>query len=155
MARVISEEREGLTGYLAAIGCKDSTIWRIVMLDLEREEAVLEMLQFCKENHPNLSEAELLEATERKEDKASKEATKYYNPGKEASKIRQKIQKIEKLIEDKENELSELESQYNAPENQSAYTKLSELSEAIEKVNEELEAYMEEWENLSSMLPAE
>lgn len=111
--------------------------------------------EYCEEQAKLAMEAELLEATERKEDKASKEATKYYNPGKEASKIRQKIQKIEKLIEDKEIELSELESQYNAPENQSAYTKLSELSEAIEKVNEELEAYMEEWENLSSMLPAE
>ena len=61
MARVISEEREVLTGYLAAIGCKESTMWQIVMLDLEREEAVLEKLQFCKENHPNLSEAKLLE----------------------------------------------------------------------------------------------
>lgn len=111
--------------------------------------------EYCEEQAKLAMEAELLEATERKEDKASKEATKYYNPGKEASKIRQKIQKIEKLIEDKENELSELESQYNAPENQSAYTKLSELSEAIEKVNAELETYMEEWENLSSMLPAE
>ncbi len=111
--------------------------------------------EYCEEQAKLAMEAELLEATERKEDKASKEATKYYNPGKEASKIRQKIQKIEKLIEDKENELSELESQYNAPENQSAYTKLSELSEAIEKVNEELEAYMEEWETLSSMLPDE
>lgn len=111
--------------------------------------------EYCEEQAKLAMEAELLEASERKEDKASKETTKYYNPGKEASKIRQKIQKIEKLIEDKENELSELESQYNAPENQSAYTKLSELSEAIEKVNAELEAYMEEWENLSSMLPDE
>lgn len=88
-----------------------------------------------------------------KEEKVQKEAPKYYNPGKEASKIRQKIQKIEKLIEDKEQELAELEIMYNAPENQSAYTKLSELSEQINKVNEELEAYMEEWEDLSSSLP--
>lgn len=58
---ILSENRELLVGYLAAIGCARSTIWRIVMLDLEREEAILEMLQFCKENHPNLSEAKLLE----------------------------------------------------------------------------------------------
>ncbi len=88
-----------------------------------------------------------------KEEKVQKEATKYYNTGKEASKIRQKIQKIEKLIEDKEQELAQLEIMYNVPENQSAYTKLSELSEQINKVNEELEAYMEEWEDLSSSLP--
>lgn len=88
-----------------------------------------------------------------KEEKPQKEAPKYYNPGKEASKIRQKIQKLEKLIEDKEQELSELEAMYNAPENQSAYTKLSELSEQINIVNTELETYMEEWEELSSSLP--
>ena len=61
MARVLSEYRKTLIGYLAAIGCKDSTIWQITMIDLEREEAILDMLQFCKENHPNLSEARLLE----------------------------------------------------------------------------------------------
>ena len=101
------------------------------------------------------AQAELMESQSAKGEKTSKETAKYYNPGKEASRIRQKIQKIEKLIEDKENELADLEAKYNAPENQSAYTKLSELSVAIEKVNEELEAYMEEWETLSTMLPAE
>ncbi len=61
MARVLSEYRETLIGYLAAIGCKKSTIWQITMIDLEKEEAILDMLQFCKENHPNLTEEKLLE----------------------------------------------------------------------------------------------
>ena len=61
MAEVLSENRRILTRYLAAIGCKRSTIWQITMIDLESELAILDMLQFCKENHPNLSEEMLLE----------------------------------------------------------------------------------------------
>ena len=60
MAEVLSEHRKLLIRYLAAIGCKKSTIWQITMLDLEDELAILDMLQFCKENHPNLSEEQLL-----------------------------------------------------------------------------------------------
>ena len=61
MARVLSEYRELLMSYLSVIGCKKSTIWQITMIDLEKEEAILDMLQFCKENHPNLTEEKLLE----------------------------------------------------------------------------------------------
>ena len=99
---------------------------------------------YCEEQEKLALEAETV-----KEEKTVKETAKYYNPGKEASRTRQKIQKLENLIEEKEKELAELEAMYNAPENQSAYTKLSELSEKIDKVNEELMAYMEEWEKLS------
>lgn len=99
---------------------------------------------YCEEQEKLALETETV-----KEEKTVKETAKYYNPGKEASRTRQKIQKLENLIEEKEKELAELEAMYNAPENQSAYTKLSELSEKIDKVNEELMAYMEEWEKLS------
>ena len=62
MKQVLSKERELLMRYLSAvIGCKKSTTWQITMIDLEKEEAILDMLQFCKENHPNLSETQLLE----------------------------------------------------------------------------------------------
>ena len=61
MAEVLSEYRKILIRYSAAIGCKRSTIWKITMIDLESELAILDMLQFCKENHPNLSEEMLLE----------------------------------------------------------------------------------------------
>ena len=61
MKEVLSKNRELLMSYLAVIGCQKHTIWHITMIDLETEEAILEMLQFCKDNHPNLSEAELLE----------------------------------------------------------------------------------------------
>lgn len=61
MTEVLSEYRKILIRYLAAIGCKRSTIWKITMIDLESELAILDMLQFCKENYPNLSEEMLLE----------------------------------------------------------------------------------------------
>lgn len=57
---VLSEERRLLIRYLAEIGCKTSTIWKITMMDLEEEIQVLKMLQFIKEHHPNLSEAQIL-----------------------------------------------------------------------------------------------
>ena len=61
MEKVLSKYRRLLMRYLRTIGCKKSTIWQITMIDLEKEEAILDMLQFCKENHPNLTEEKLLE----------------------------------------------------------------------------------------------
>lgn len=71
------------------------------------------------------------------------------NPGKEASRLRQKIRKIENMIAEKETELAFLEEQYSAPENQSNYTRLAELNSQMEEVNALLDEYMEEWEKLS------
>ena len=64
MKEMLSSNRILLMRYLATvIGCKKSTTWQITMIDLEKEEAIRDMLQFCKENHPNLSEAQLLEVS--------------------------------------------------------------------------------------------
>ena len=60
---VLSENRRLLIRYLAEIGCGKPAVWQIAMIDLEEETQVLQMLQFCKENHPNLSEAKLLEVS--------------------------------------------------------------------------------------------
>ena len=73
MSRIISKERSLLTRYLASIGCNKAVTWQIVMLDLEEEAAICEMLQFIKENHPNISEAKLLEMS-------SKISFKYNSP---------------------------------------------------------------------------
>ena len=77
------------------------------------------------------------------------EPKKYNNPGKEASRLRQKIRKIENMIAEKETELAFLEKEYAAPENQSNYSRLAELNTRIEEVNMILDEYMEEWERLS------
>ena len=60
MSGVLSENRKLLVGYLSAIGFKKSSIWQITMIDLEEEDEILEMLQYCKENHPNIKEKQLL-----------------------------------------------------------------------------------------------
>ena len=61
VAGVLSKNRELWMSYLAVIGCKKSTIWQITMIDLESELAILDMLLFCKENHPNFTEEMILE----------------------------------------------------------------------------------------------
>ena len=63
MADVLSKNRKLLMRYLRTMGCHRSTIWQITMLDLELEEEILDMLQYCKENHPNVTEDSLLQAS--------------------------------------------------------------------------------------------
>ena len=82
----------------------------------------------------------------------SKEVKKYNNPGKEASRLRQKIQKVENQIADSEEKLSMLEEEYAKPENQTDYTRLSELNAQMDEVKNQLDLFMEEWERLSEEL---
>lgn len=103
---------------------------------------------YCEEMEKMSSKEEIVY-----EDKSIPKAkTEYYNPGKEASRLRQKVAKVEKLIEETEAQLDELNKEYNAPENQSSYSRLSELNIKIEEVNTKLAEYMEEWEELSTRL---
>ena len=60
MAEVLTENQRMLTGYLAAVGCSRVAVLYIVM-ELWDEEAVIRMLEFCRDN-PKATEAELLEA---------------------------------------------------------------------------------------------
>ena len=106
---------------------------------------------YCEELEKQAQRAEELAANV-ENTSAPKAKTEYYNPGKEASRLRQKIAKIEKLIEEKEAELEALNEEYNSPQNQSSYSKLAELNTKIEETNAVLDGYMEEWEELSSKL---
>ena len=63
MKEVLTENQRIMTRYLASIGCDMLTTFTI-LTDLWDEEAVLEMLQFCKDNHP-ASQAQLLKASSR------------------------------------------------------------------------------------------
>lgn len=104
---------------------------------------------YCEEQEVKAQLAEAQTSASDNKEKAPKASAKYYNPGKEASRLRQKIRKIETMIEEKELELAELEKEYAAPENQSDYGKLQEINDRIESVNTVLNEYMEEWERLS------
>ena len=59
MKKVLTENQVLLTRYLTAIGCDRRTVFHIVS-ELWCEEAVIEMLEFCRDNHP-ASQAKLLE----------------------------------------------------------------------------------------------
>ena len=63
MPRVMSENRYNLIKYLTMMGIKDLAVYDITMMDLQTEEAITEMVEFCREHHPNLTEAQLLEAS--------------------------------------------------------------------------------------------
>lgn len=78
----------------------------------------------------------------------------YYNPGKERSKIQKKIKKAEEDLAVKEAKLDELKAELMKPEYQSSYSKLTEIQNEIDALEEEILIDMEAWEELSSQLEA-
>lgn len=75
------------------------------------------------------------------------EKPKNYNPGKEESKRRRKLEKLEGEIAVLEEHLEKLKTELSAPENSSDYTRLQEIQSQIEEEEEKLLTLMEEWEN--------
>lgn len=78
----------------------------------------------------------------------------YYNPGKERSKIQKKVKKAEEDLAVKEAKLDELRAELMKPEYQSSYSKLTEIQNEIDALEEEILIDMEAWEELSSQLEA-
>lgn len=78
----------------------------------------------------------------------------YYNPGKERSKIQKKVKKVEEDLAVKEAKLDELKAELMKPEYQSSYSKLTEIQNEIDALEEEILIDMEAWEELSSQLEA-
>ena len=94
----------------------------------------------------------------------------YYNPGKERSKIQKKVKKAEEDLAVKEakleqqmkeslrtqfeERLDELKAELMKPEYQSSYSKLTEIQNEIDALEEEILIDMEAWEELSSQLEA-
>lgn len=78
----------------------------------------------------------------------------YYNPGKERSKIQKKVKKAEEDLAVKEAKLEELKAELMKPEYQSSYSKLTEIQNEIDALEEEILIDMEAWEELSSQLEA-
>ena len=78
----------------------------------------------------------------------------YYNPGKERSKIQKKVKKAEEDLAVKEEKLDELKAVLMKPEYQSSYSKLTEIQNEIDALEEEILIDMEAWEELSSQLEA-
>ena len=78
----------------------------------------------------------------------------YYNPGKERSKIQKKVKKAEEDLAVKEAKLDELKAELMKAEYQSSYSKLTEIQNEIDALEEEILIDMEAWEELSSQLEA-
>ena len=78
----------------------------------------------------------------------------YYNPGKERTKIQKKVKKAEEDLAVKEAKLDELKAELMKPEYQSSYSKLTEIQNEIDALEEEILIDMEAWEELSSQLEA-
>lgn len=78
----------------------------------------------------------------------------YYNPGKERSKIQKKVKKAEEDLAVKKAKLDELKAELMKPEYQSSYSKLTEIQNEIDALEEEILIDMEAWEELSSQLEA-
>lgn len=78
----------------------------------------------------------------------------YYNPGKERSKIQKKVKKVEEDLAVKEAKLDELKAELMKPEYQSSYSKLTEIQNEIDALEEEILIDIEAWEELSSQLEA-
>lgn len=78
----------------------------------------------------------------------------YSNPGKERSKIQKKVKKAEEDLAVKEAKLDELKAELMKPEYQSSYSKLTEIQNEIDALEEEILIDMEAWEELSSQLEA-
>ena len=78
----------------------------------------------------------------------------YYNPGKERSKVQKKVKKAEEDLAVKEAKLDELKAELMKPDYQSSYSKLTEIQNEIDSLEEEILIDMEAWEELSSQLEA-
>ena len=95
-----------------------------------------------------LEEMAFTKATSTSDNKESKEEkTKNYNPGKEESKRRRKLEKLEGEIAASEEEIERLKEELARPENATDYTRLQEIQQKIDDQEEKLLLLMEEWEN--------
>ena len=75
---------------------------------------------------------------------------KGYNPGKEEAKRKRRLERLEMLIAQKEEELAAYQSQMKEPSIQSDFEKLMELEALCTAADEQLEVLMTEWEESGS-----
>ena len=102
----------------------------------DRNAKYLREMSFTKEN-----------ASEKE---AKVEKPRNFNPGKEESKKRRKLEKLESQMAAVEEELERLKEELNLPQNASDYTLLQEIQSKIDTNEEKLLSLMEEWEEYVS-----
>ncbi len=107
--------------------------------------------EYEEKREATLREEALPEAS-KKPRKAPEPKKTALNPGKERSKLEKKAKKLEEEIAAAEGRLEALQAEYESPENQSRYGKLTELADEIGKAEEALLQKMEEWDRISEEL---
>ena len=81
-----------------------------------------------------------------------KSSKNQYLLNKENNKRKNKMNKIEKEIEEKEQEIKTIEEEMKKEENATDYVKLAELQDKIQEINKDIEKKMEEWEELNNLV---
>ena len=66
--------------------------------------------------------------------------------------IQTKIKRLEEQIDKNEAKINEIKQEMEKEENMTSYTKLAELQEEINKIEEENENKLSEWEELNAKL---
>ncbi len=105
-----------------------------------------------EEKRAALAEDTAAPSQQERSKEASKEKKAIYNPGKERSKLEKKAKRLEEEIAEAEAYLDALKAEYEAPENQARYGRLTELSAEIEEAEAALLQSMEEWDRISEEL---
>lgn len=80
-----------------------------------------------------------------------RESDKYYNPGKELSKVEKKIAKAEEEMAALEQEIQQYKDELQNPDIASDYVRLGEIQEQINTKEEELLEHMNAWDELTSL----
>lgn len=88
-------------------------------------------------------------APELVKEKKSDDNKNYYNPGKEESKRKKRIERLETLIDNNETEIARLNEELQNPEFASDYHKLAQIQDEIAKLEAQNEDYLDEWTQLS------
>lgn len=95
------------------------------------------------------------EKASQKENKKEEQITDtkaQYLESKERNKIQTKIKRLEEQIDRNEAKINEIKQEMEKEENMTSYTKLAELQEKINKIEEENENKLSEWEELNAKL---
>lgn len=87
-----------------------------------------------------------------KTEEKPKSAKNYDNPGKEKSKLERKLFKLEENIASIETDIEKEKAELVNPEYATAYNKLSEIQANIDRLEEDLMEYMEQWEIITKEL---
>lgn len=119
----------------------------------EQEEIAENAAIFEKTRNTNVNDKKT-DAVQENEISASSSNKKenFYFINKEKNKMKNKISKLEREIEEKEKQIETLQKEMLQDEISTDYVKLKELQDKIQELNNEIESKMLEWEEINSKL---